>query len=406
MKYLLTLSLLLSGIVCFSQHANTRFSLQSYSPTSDLTDLNQLDTIFKTKRLIGIGEATHGTHEFTLMRHRIFKYLAEKHNYNTFFIEADYGACQRINRYINGEEDSVLAAFNEIKFWTWHTTEMLDFIEWARIYNQSNSNKISFVGCDMQFIDDDYMELKRFLPDSIIKQFNVELVLNELNNSSNDSVINKRFNGWMDLKSQLLNYPIFANNPSKVTHIKAIEQWFEYKKQKTFNYNYRDSCMAVNMLDYLDKNQEAKGMYFAHNHHVSKTIYSHKKRYSKKATGTFLHEQLDSSYYSIALTSSDLTFNAFSCINDENIFDDYHYVVKSKNYVESFFESYEDSICFVSSRSIKKIDKYSMVLIGSVYKQYCNEYKSSTSIQLQEKMFDGFIYIRKTKETDVIPFKR
>ena len=80
--------------------------------------------------------------------------------------------------------------------------------------------------------------------------------------------------------------------------------------------------------------------------------------------------------------------------------------MKSKNYVESIFKSYQDSICFVSSNSIKKIDKYSMVMIGSVYKQYCGEkYKSHTSVQLQEKMFDGFIYIRKTKETDVIPFK-
>lgn len=405
MKFLLTLSLLLYGIVCFTQHPNTRLSLQSYSPTSDLTDLKQLDTIFKNKRLIGIGEATHGTHEFTLIRHKIFKYLVEKQNYNTFFIEADYGACQRINRYIHGEDDSVIAAFNEIKFWTWHTTEMLDFIEWARIYNQTNSTKVSFVGCDMQFIDDDYMELKRFLPDSIIKQYKVEFVFHELNNSSNDSVINKRFNGWIVLKGQLLNDTIFKNNPSKVTHIKAIEQWFEDKRQKTFNYNHRDSCMAVNMLDYLDKNPKAKGMYFAHNHHVSKTIYSHKSRYSKKATGTFLHEQLDSNYYSIALTSSDLTFNAFSCINDKNIFGPYHHVVKSKKFIESLFESYQDSICFVSASSIKKIDKYNMVLIGSVYKQYCNEFKTSTSVQLQEKMFDGFIYIRKTKETEVMPFK-
>ena len=86
MKFIFTLFILLPVFVCFSQNSITRFSLQSYSPTSDLTDLDQLDTIFKTKRLIGIGEATHGTHEFTLMRHRIFKYLAEKHNYNTFFI--------------------------------------------------------------------------------------------------------------------------------------------------------------------------------------------------------------------------------------------------------------------------------------------------------------------------------
>ena len=68
--------------------------------------LKQLDEVFKAKRVIGLGEATHGTSEFTQIRLDLFKYLVENHDYTIFFLEADYSACSRINRYIHGAEDN------------------------------------------------------------------------------------------------------------------------------------------------------------------------------------------------------------------------------------------------------------------------------------------------------------
>jgi erythromycin esterase len=53
-------------------------------------DLKFLDPI-ANKSIIGLGEATHGTAEFFKAKHRIFKYLVEKHGYKIFAFEADFG---------------------------------------------------------------------------------------------------------------------------------------------------------------------------------------------------------------------------------------------------------------------------------------------------------------------------
>ena len=50
--------------------------------------------------LIGLGEATHGTAEFFKAKGRIFKYLAEHHNFKIFAIEADVGESILINQAI------------------------------------------------------------------------------------------------------------------------------------------------------------------------------------------------------------------------------------------------------------------------------------------------------------------
>ena len=54
--------------------------------SSNDNDLKSLDSIIGNRKIIGMGESTHGTSEFTTMRHRFFKYLVENHGYNSFFL--------------------------------------------------------------------------------------------------------------------------------------------------------------------------------------------------------------------------------------------------------------------------------------------------------------------------------
>ena len=126
-------------------------------------DFLAFDSIFENKKIVCVGESTHGTHEFFTLRHRLFKYLVEKHQFNTFFLEADYGTCLRVNRYIHGEADSIHLVVKAIKLWPWITTEMEDMIEWMRIYNSKNEIKLSFVGCDVQFFAEAVEEIDRLI---------------------------------------------------------------------------------------------------------------------------------------------------------------------------------------------------------------------------------------------------
>ena len=123
----------------------------------ELTDneLNFLDQLSFAK-IVGLGEATHGTREFFQMKHRIFQYLVENLNHKAFGFEADFAECIYINNYVTkGEGDLEDLMKTKMHFWTWRTEEVKELLEWMKNYNmgKSDEEKIHYVGFDCQYTD-------------------------------------------------------------------------------------------------------------------------------------------------------------------------------------------------------------------------------------------------------------
>src|SRR5690606_36348548 len=63
--------------------------IKSVEVSSDFfSDLEKLKVILKDKRIVGLGEATHGTHEFFTFKHRMLEFLVKEMGFKTFAIEA------------------------------------------------------------------------------------------------------------------------------------------------------------------------------------------------------------------------------------------------------------------------------------------------------------------------------
>ena len=121
-------------------------------PNLKASSFHLLAPVFEDVRVVGMGESTHGTHEFFDSRIELFKYLVTSHGFNTFFLEADYANCLPINAYIHGGEGDVNELVGGIDLWPWITAEMATLVEWMRDYNKSNPEKpLDFVGIDVQF---------------------------------------------------------------------------------------------------------------------------------------------------------------------------------------------------------------------------------------------------------------
>jgi erythromycin esterase len=123
------------------------------APGGDLSDLTPLGRIVGNARVVGLGEATHGTREFFRMKHRVLEYLVREKGFNTFAIEATWAECERINDYVHGAPGDPHQLLSAQRFWTWNTQEVLDMIEWMRRHNQNpgGAPKVSFHGFDMQY---------------------------------------------------------------------------------------------------------------------------------------------------------------------------------------------------------------------------------------------------------------
>ncbi|UCH96753.1 MAG: erythromycin esterase family protein, partial [Candidatus Aminicenantes bacterium] len=124
--------------------------IKTADPIEHHTDLMPLKGLIANRRIVALGEGTHGTSEFFKMKHRITKFLAEEMGFTVFAIEANMPEAREVNRYVLTGEGDPKKALAGLYFWTWNTSEVLNMIEWMRQHNLSGKGKIEFYGFDMQ----------------------------------------------------------------------------------------------------------------------------------------------------------------------------------------------------------------------------------------------------------------
>ncbi|HYD75064.1 erythromycin esterase family protein [Ramlibacter sp.] len=107
------------------------------------------------RRLVLLGEASHGTHEFYALRAEITRALIVRHGCKAVVIEGDWPDAARINRWVRGLDggsaDDALAGFERFPTWMWRNTVVREFIVWLREYNQARPpwQRVGFYGMDL-----------------------------------------------------------------------------------------------------------------------------------------------------------------------------------------------------------------------------------------------------------------
>lgn len=107
-------------------------------------------------RIVLLGEATHGTHEFYRERAFITRRLIVEQGFSAVAVEADWPDAYRINRYVRGvgvDPDSVdaLGDFQRFPAWMWRNADVLDFVGWLRQHNEAlpAERRAGFYGLDL-----------------------------------------------------------------------------------------------------------------------------------------------------------------------------------------------------------------------------------------------------------------
>lgn len=108
-------------------------------------------------RFVLLGEASHGTHEFTRARVEITRRLIAEKGFRGVAVEADWPDAWRVDRFVRGfpgDEDAgdALAGFRRFPAWTWRNADVLDFVGWLRGHNggiADDRRKAGFYGLDL-----------------------------------------------------------------------------------------------------------------------------------------------------------------------------------------------------------------------------------------------------------------
>ena len=377
--------------------------------SSEETLRNSLDPLIEKigdKKIVAIGESTHGTSEFYRLREIITKRLIKEKGYRLVALENPYDDIEILNRDLHKSPlDSLM---HKHLFSIYQTQEMKSFLQWYKD-NKSEYN-IEFKGCD-----DSYWVFYELLKDNI--------------NSINDKVLNKLLE---ELKSNIeksstdnLKKEHKVNN-SIYNNILEIENYLESTKKTTksireilFNgkntyINYvniknqkpiqsRDEIMA-DRISFLAKNSDSKIIVWAHNAHISNEIITDNEI---GIMGRDLKKEFDSDYYTIGLTTLK---GSYAYMDEKFINGDHLYTEKLKTEsfqpVDSLFwekKLSQNGNSFVMDMSDLKNQLTTDEIIGATRLiGYSKESEEDIYYLPLIKNFDTMIFIEETNSTKPI----
>jgi erythromycin esterase-like protein len=130
---------------------------EAHPLTGDVRDYDALMARIGDARIVLLGEASHGTHEFYRERARITKRLIRERGFTAVAIEGDWPDAHRANRYIGGartdrDAEEALRGFKRFPAWMWRNADMLDLVGWLRTHNEGlhrSARRTGIYGLDL-----------------------------------------------------------------------------------------------------------------------------------------------------------------------------------------------------------------------------------------------------------------
>jgi len=109
---------------------------------------------FADRRVVLLGEASHGTSEFYRARAAITRRLVKAHGFDIVAVEADWPDAAAVDRHVRHLEARTGASetpFTRFPTWMWRNTDVAEFVEWLRVHNADKpaDDRAGFYGFDI-----------------------------------------------------------------------------------------------------------------------------------------------------------------------------------------------------------------------------------------------------------------
>jgi protein-L-isoaspartate(D-aspartate) O-methyltransferase len=109
---------------------------------------------FADRRVVLLGEASHGTSEFYRARAAITQHLIARHGFTIVAVEADWPDAAAVDRHVRHRPAPAAREppFQRFPTWMWRNVEVEEFIEWMRAHNEGvaeRERQAGFHGLDI-----------------------------------------------------------------------------------------------------------------------------------------------------------------------------------------------------------------------------------------------------------------
>lgn len=292
--------------------------LTTVYPEGDLGDLEPFRAMIGDARVVGLGEATHGTREFFLFKHRLLEFLVSEMGFDTLAIEDSFAEAQAVNEYVLHGTGDPASALRAMGYWVWNTQEVLDMIHWMRAWNADpgHARKIRFVGIDMYKwanstaavraylaqVDPDYAAevgplLDRFASDASRSRYNGKRPSEKRADAAGLADLLIHFDANRAAWSGGTGEEAWATARQHARVVGQCQRYWSTPNEKVME-NVRDESMAENVLWLRDLIGPAGRMVvWAHNGHIT----GQDRSWGMTAMGVHLKGALGDDYVSVGL---------------------------------------------------------------------------------------------------------
>lgn len=407
---------------------------------AEFQDLMPLKDIIGDARVVALGEATHGTHEFFHMKHRLLEFLVEEMGFSGFAIEAYWYEAALINEYVQSGEGDVSKLLGNLGYWPWQTQEVLELIEWMRTYNQVQGHSpVSFYGFDMQNASGA-----------------IDHLLDYLDTVDTEAAVSARekhscfgqFQEYNYQQSQYAQQPaptrqqcsrqlqsvydgMFANQRTYEALTSPDDFAFALQTARVIQqaekmaaaaessaifprewFNARDEAMAENVMWLLENTgPESRIVLWAHNGHVQTADWEYSGiRYA--TMGTHLRRELADQLVAVGFTFHDGAFNAIDYDAETNTYAGLRSHPAGptvKNSIEEYLHSAQLPRLILDFRQITAESPTSWLhnphwlrFVGATYDR-ASEPKDNAYVVVLPEAFDVLIYFDETRPSDLPP---
>ena len=122
-------------------------------PALDDPDFARAFDRFGSKRIVLLGEASHGTSEFYNARAAITRRLIEEHGFSIVAVEADWPDAAKVDHHIRRKphEQMKEVAFARFPTWMWRNKEFEAFTRFLEQHNRTKAmdDRVAFYGLDL-----------------------------------------------------------------------------------------------------------------------------------------------------------------------------------------------------------------------------------------------------------------
>ena len=290
-------------------------------------DYNALLELIGDARVVLIGEATHGTHDFYFERAAITKRLIAEKGFSVLAIEADWPDSARVHRYVRGamadsNANQALSGFRRFPTWMWRNTVMVEFVEWLRDFNKNITAKqalTGFYGMDLYSlhasIDAVLQYLDKIDPDAARRarlryscfdhfshnpqEYGYAATVGAMESCEHAVVeqlveLQQKAAEFLSRDGEMAAEELFfAEQNARL--VKDAEQYYRAMfRGRASSWNLRDSHMVEtieNLVAHLNGNRQPKAIVWAHNSHLGDARATEMSHYGEVNVGQLIRER-------------------------------------------------------------------------------------------------------------------